>query len=73
MWYNKMPENYVCPDVLHTYRSPPENTTELESQIYISGNNWKWRVPHGEKKFEIKARTENRQSINTDANILVAN
>jgi hypothetical protein len=71
VWYNKMPENYVCPDVLYTYRIPPNDTIELESQIYISGNNWKWRVPHGEWKFVLEAGTEDGQSITADANTLV--
>jgi protocatechuate 3,4-dioxygenase beta subunit len=58
VWYNIMPENYVCPEVLYTYRIPPQDTVILESQLYISGNNWQKRVPHGEWRFVLEAKTE---------------
>ncbi|MBD3615995.1 MAG: hypothetical protein HUJ22_05425 [Gracilimonas sp.] len=73
VWYNKMPENYICPDELITYSISPNDTMQFNDQLYISGNNWHWSVPHGKWKFVIEAKTEEGKPITVHANTVTIN
>jgi hypothetical protein len=68
VWHSKMPENYICPDVLLTYTIPPNDTLLLKDQFNIGGNKWHWSVPNGKWKFVLEARTEEGQTIIVNAN-----
>lgn len=73
VWYNKMPENYICFDEMLVYTIPPNDTIQLEEQVYISGNKWLWSVPQGKWKFVLKANTKEGQSIKANANTVTIN
>lgn len=45
VWHNKMPEKYICLDEMLVYTIPPNDTTEVDRQIYISGNHWQRSIP----------------------------
>jgi hypothetical protein len=73
VWHSKMPENYICQDVMLTYTIPPNDTIEVDRQIYISGNHWQWSIPQGKWKFVLEAYTKEGQSIKINANTLTIN
>ncbi|MDR9367413.1 MAG: hypothetical protein RI575_18915 [Balneolaceae bacterium] len=73
VWYNKMPENYICMDEMLVYTIPPNDTIQVEGQVYISGNHWQWSIPQGKWKFVLEAYTEEGQSIKVNANTLTIN
>jgi len=74
VWYNKMPENYICFDELLRYTIPPKDTIQIEKQQqYISGDHWHWNVPHGNLKFVLEAYTKEEKSIKFDANAVTIN
>ncbi len=68
VWYNKMPDKYICTDEMLVYRIPPKDTLQLNDQLYISGNNWHWSIPQGKWNFVLEAKTEEGQSIKANAN-----
>jgi len=70
VWHNKMPEDYICRDEMLVYTIPPNDTIQVEGQLYISGNNWHWSVPQGKWKFVLEAKTKDEQSIKVNANIV---
>lgn len=73
IWHNKMPEEYICQDELLTYTIPPNDTIQVEGQVYISGDRWYWSVPRGKWKFVLEAKTEDKQSVKINANTVTIN
>ncbi|WP_146198555.1 hypothetical protein [Rhodohalobacter mucosus] len=66
VWYNRMPENYVCFDELLNYNLPSSDSLLLDDQIYISGDNWYWDLPESNLHFELEAVNEKGQITQTD-------
>lgn len=67
VWYNRPPNNYICPDILIIYRIAPKETKQLTDQMYISGINWHWKIPDGDWNFIIKSRAKEGETISFSA------
>lgn len=67
VWYNRMPDDYICFDEMLVYKVAPKEIKELTGQMYISGKNWHLDIPKGELDFKIKGRTMQGDSITFDA------
>lgn len=68
VWYNRMPEDYVCFDELLVYTFDPGQRLPLSDQSYLNGTKWANPIPAGNWKFEARAFTAEGDTVAFELN-----
>lgn len=63
VWYNRMPDDYVCFDEMLIYELAPKERKPLTGQTYISGDNWYREIPDGDWIWRIKAKIHKGETL----------